>query len=133
LWGIFALGALQTVFQRTHLRLRDDDFVFHAAGDAGDFFGDLGVEIALLLHDDFGATCGQANEVESETGIERVAQRAEPLGKQPVDHRSPGHGLSGIDHDGANRAVGAEKTGFQPPRTLALLRHCRDQHRRQRG
>ena len=91
----------------------------------------VGIEIALLLHDDFGAAGGQANEIEAETGIERIAQGLEPLAKQPVDHLAPGHRLPGIDHDGANRAIGAEETGFQPPRALALLRHRRDQHPRQ--
>ena len=85
----------------------------------------VGVEIALLLHDDFGAARGQANEVESETGIERIAQSLQPLAKQPVDHLASGHRLPGIDHDGANRAIGAEETGFQPPRALALLCHRR--------
>ena len=33
----------------------------------------IGIEIALLLHDDFGAACGQANEIEPEAGIERIA------------------------------------------------------------
>ena len=33
----------------------------------------IGIEIALLLHDDFGAAGGQANEIEAETGIERIA------------------------------------------------------------
>ena len=88
----------------------------------------IGIEIALLLHDDFGAAGAQANEIESETGIERIAQGAEPLAKQPVDHVASNHGLSGVDHDGTDRAIGAEEAGFQPPRALALLRHRRDQH-----
>ena len=73
----------------------------------------MGVEVALLLHHDFGAACGQPNEIESETGIERIAQSFQPLAKQPVDHLASGHGLPGIDHDGANRAIGAEETRLQ--------------------
>ena len=99
-----------------------------ARGDAVDQGGQfvivvhIGVEIALLLHHDFGAAGGQANEIEAETGIERIVQRIEPLAKQPVDHLGLGHRLSGVDRDGAHRAVGAEETGLQPPRALALLR-----------
>ena len=33
----------------------------------------LGIEIALLLHDDFSTVCREANEIESESGIERIA------------------------------------------------------------
>ena len=90
---------------------------------------DMGVEIALLLHDDFGAAGGQTNQIEAETGIERIAQRIEPLAKQAVDHLASGHGPSGIDGS-CGRAVGAEETRFQPPRALALLPHRRDQHLR---
>ena len=58
---------------------------------------DIGIEIALLLHDGFGATCGQANEIEPETGIERIVQGIEPFAKQAVDHLAFGHGLSGVN------------------------------------
>ena len=79
----------------------------------------IGVEIALLLHHDFGAAGGQADEIEAEAGIERIGQRVEPLAKQPVDHLGPGHGLPGIDGDRAHRAVGAEET-----RLPAAARPC---------
>ena len=46
----------------------------------------IGIEIALLLHHDFDAAGRQANEIEAETGIERIVQGIEPLAKQPVDH-----------------------------------------------
>jgi len=69
----------------------------------------IGIEIALLLHDDFRATGGQADEVESETGIERIVQGIEPLAKQAVDHLAFGHGLSGVHNNCANRAIGAKK------------------------
>ena len=90
----------------------------------------IGVEIALLLHHDFGAAGGQPDQIEAETGIERIAERIEPLAKQPVDHLGSGHGLAGIHRDRAHRAVGAEETRFQPPRALALLVHRRDQRLR---
>ena len=93
----------------------------------------IGIEIALLLHDDFGAACGQANEIETEAGIERIAQSIKPFVKQAVDHLGSGHGLSSVDNDGANRAIGAEETSLQPPRALALPRHRHDQHRGQAG
>ena len=63
-----------------------------ARGDAVDQSGQfvivmhIGIEIALLLHDDFGAAGGQPNEIEAEAGIERIVQGIEPLAKQPVDH-----------------------------------------------
>ncbi len=44
-----------------------------------------------------------------------------------------GHRTPGIDRDRAHRAVGAEKTCFQPPRALALSVHRRDQHGCERG
>ena len=91
----------------------------------------IGIKITLLLHDDFGAACGQPNEIETETGIERIIQGLEPLAKQAVDHLSLGRRLSGVDHNRTYRAVGAEEACFQPPRTLALLAHRRDKHVRQ--
>ena len=93
----------------------------------------IGIEIALLLHHDLDAAGGQANEIEAETGIERIVQGIEPLAKQPVDHLGLGHGLSGVDRDRANHAVGAEEMGLQPPRALALPVHRRDQHPGQTG
>ena len=110
-----------------------------ARGDAVDQRGQfvivvhIGVEIALLLHHDFAAAGGQANQIEAETGIERIAQCIEPLAEQPVDHRSPGDGLSGIHRNRAHRAVGAEEARLQPPRALALFFHRCDQHLRQPG
>ena len=115
-------------------QMHDDTPAADARGDAVDQRGefvivmDIGVEIALLLHDDFGAAGGQPNEIEAETGIERIVQGIEPLAKQPVDHLRLGHGPSGIDANRAHRAVGAEETRFQPPRALALPVHRRDQH-----
>ena len=50
-----------------------------ARGDAVDQCGqfvivvNIGIEIALLLHDDFSTVCREANEIESESGIERIA------------------------------------------------------------
>ena len=47
-------------------------------GDAVDQGGEfvivvhIGVEIALLLHHDFGAAGGQPDEIEAEAGIERI-------------------------------------------------------------
>ena len=52
-----------------------------ARGDAVDQRGQLVIvvhmmiEIALLLHHDLGAACGEPNKVEAETGIEGIAQR----------------------------------------------------------
>src|SRR6202030_1762732 len=34
----------------------------------------IGIEIALLLHHDFGTAGGQPNEIEAEAGIERIIQ-----------------------------------------------------------
>ena len=93
----------------------------------------IGIEIALLRHDDFGAAGGQPNQIESETGIERIVQGLEPFAKQPIDHLASGGGLPGVHHDRAQGAVGAEKARFQPPRALALFVHRRDQHLRQPG
>ena len=108
-------------------QMHDDALAADPRGDAVDqgrhfvIVMRIGIEIALLLHDDFGAAGGQANEIETEAGIERIVKRIEPLAEQPVDHLGSGHGLSGIDRDRAHRAVGAEEMGFQPPRALALL------------
>ena len=82
----------------------------------------IGIEIALLLHDDFGAAGGQANEIEAEAGIERIAQGIEPLAKQAVDHISLRHRPPGIDRDRAHRAVGAKETGVQPPQRRCCAR-----------
>src|SRR5271154_4018911 len=82
----------------------------------------VGVEIALLLYDDFSTASGQTNEVESETGIERIAQSLQPLTEQPVDHLASGDSLPGIDHEGANRTIGPKETGLKPPRAFALFR-----------
>src|ERR1700733_10260441 len=49
----------------------------------------IGIEIALLLHHDFGAAGGQPNEIEAETGVEGITQRIEPLAEQAVAHPSP--------------------------------------------
>ena len=87
----------------------------------------ISIEIALLLHHDFGAAGGQPNEIEAEAGIERIVQGIEPLAKQAIDHLALGHGLSGVHRNRAHRAVGAEETRFQPPRALALLLHRGDQ------
>ena len=120
-------------------QVHDHALAADARGDAVDQGGQfvivvhIGIEIALLLHHDFAAAGGQANEIEAETGIERIAQGIEPLAEQAVDHLGLGHGLSGIDHDRAHRAVGAEEMGLQPPRALALLVHRRDQHPGQPG
>ena len=119
-------------------QMHDHALSADAGGDAVDQGGHfvlvvhIGIEIALLRHHDFRAAGGQANEIESETGIERIVQRLEPFGKQPVDHSSPGHGLSGVDRNGSNHAIGAKEIGLQPPRALALLRHRHHQHLRQR-
>ena len=73
-------------------QMHDHALAADARGDAVDQRGqfvivmDIGVEIALLLHHDFGAAGGQANEIEAEAGIERIVQRIEPLAKQAVDH-----------------------------------------------
>ncbi len=93
----------------------------------------MGIEIVLLLHHDFGAARRQANEIEAETGIERIAQRIEPFAKQPVDDSAFGHRQSSIHHDRAHRAVGAEETRFQPPCAFALPVHRHNQHLRQPG
>ena len=47
---------------------------------------DIGVEIALLLHDDLGAAGGKTDEIEAEAGIEGIVERIEPFAKQAVDH-----------------------------------------------
>ena len=39
------------------------------------------IEIALLLHHDFSTARRQANEIETETGIERIGQCIEPFPK----------------------------------------------------
>ena len=113
-------------------QMHDHAFAADPRGDAVDQSGQfvivvhIGIEIALLLHDDFGAAGGQANEIEAETGIERIGEGIEPLAKQPVDDTGAGHAVSGVDCDGADRAVGAEETQFQPPRALALPLHRHD-------
>ena len=43
------------------------------------------IEVALLLHDGLGSHCGQAHQIESETRIERIDQRIEPLAEQAID------------------------------------------------
>ena len=88
------------------------------------------VEIALLLHHDFSAARGQANEIETEAGIERIGQCIEPLAKQPVDEIRLGDRLSGLHTDAAHRAVGAEEACFQHPRALAGAIHRGDQRLR---
>ncbi len=93
----------------------------------------IGIEVALLRHDDFGTAGGQPNEIESEAGIERIVQGLEPLAKQPIDHLASGGGLPGIHHDRAQGAVGAEEARFQAPCALALSVHRGDQHLRQPG
>ena len=120
-------------------QMHDHALAADPRGDAVDQGGqfvivmDIGIEIALLLHHDFGAAGGQANEIEAETGIERIVQRFEPFAKQPVDHFRLRHRTAGIDRDRAHRAVGAEETRLQPPRALALLVHRGDQHAGERG
>ena len=60
-------------------QVHDHALAADARGDAIDQCGQfvivvhIGVEVALLLHDDFGAAGAQTNEIESETGIERIA------------------------------------------------------------
>ncbi len=66
-------------------QVHDHAFSPDARGDAVDQRGqfvivmDIGVEVALLLHHDFGAAGGQANEIEAEAGIEGIVERIEPL------------------------------------------------------
>ena len=120
-------------------QMHDHAVAADARGDAVDQGGEfvivvhVGIEIALLLHHDFGAAGGQADEIEAETGIERIVQRVEPFAEQAVDHLGLRHRPPGIDGNRAHRAVGAEETGFQPPRALALFVHRRDQHCGERG
>ncbi len=112
--------------------MHDDALAADAGGDAVDQRRDLvivvhrGVEIALLLHHDLGTPRGKANEIEAEAGIERIAQRIEPLAEQAVDHLGPRHRPPGLDHDRAYRAIGAEEARFQLPRALALSVHRRN-------
>ena len=62
-------------------QVHDHALAADARGNAIDQGGQLiivvhiGVEIALLLHDDFGAACAQADEIKAETGIEAIAHR----------------------------------------------------------
>ncbi len=120
-------------------QMHDHALAADARGDAVDQRGefvivmDIGVEVALLLHHDFGAAGGETNEIEAEAGVERIVQRIEPLAEQAVDHISFRHRTAGIDRDRAHRAVGAEETRFQPSRALALPVHRRDQHGGERG
>ncbi len=59
-------------------QMHDHAFSADTRGDAVDQRGqfvivmDIGIEIALLLHHDFGAAGGQPDEIEAETGIERI-------------------------------------------------------------
>ena len=114
-------------------QMHDDALSADARGDAVDQRGqlvivvDMGVEIALLLHHDLGAAGGQPDQIEAEAGIEGIGERIEPFAKQAVDDRASRHRTSGLDHDRAHRAVGAEEARLQPPRALALLLHRRDQ------
>lgn len=87
----------------------------------------MGIEIALLLHDDFGAAGGQADQIKTEAGIKRIIEGIEPFAKQAVDDLPLRHRPPRVDHDRAHYAVGAEKARFQPPRPLALLLHGGDE------
>jgi len=95
----------------------------------------IGIEIALLLHDDF--PCGWRDRrmrSKSETGdrADRSRHRAARRNR-PVDHLFPlVTGLSGVDQRSPrHRAIGAEEAGFPSRRApLALLVHRHDKHPR---
>ncbi len=93
----------------------NDALAADARGDTVDQSGkfvvvmDGGIEVALLLHHDFGAARRQPDEIETETGIEGIVERFEPLAKQAVDHLALRRRAAGIDSDRAHRAVGAEE------------------------
>ena len=84
-------------------QMHDHALAADARGDAVDQRGqfvivmDIGVEIALLLHHDFGAAGGEPDEIEAEAGIEGIVERIEPLAEQAVDHLWLRHRTSGID------------------------------------
>ena len=90
-------------------QMHDHALATDPRGDAVDQFGQfvivmhIGIEIVLLLHYDFGAAGREPDQIEAETGIERIAQGIEPLAKQPVDDCALGHRQSGIDRDRAHR------------------------------
>jgi len=85
----------------------------------------IGVELALLLHHDFRAAGGQPDEIEAEAG-DRADRLKHPAARETAGPITPdrGHGLSGVPHDRAHRAIGAEEARFQPPRALALPVHA---------
>jgi hypothetical protein len=63
----------------------------------------IGIEIALLLHHDLDAAGGQANEIEAETGVERIANASSrSRNSRSIDLQPWCTGMSGID--GKSRA-----------------------------
>ena len=82
-----ALGNMSVLRQ-----MHEHAFSPDTRGDAIDQCGelviivDIGIEIALLLHDDLGTAGAQADEIETEARIERIVKRIEPFAKQPIDH-----------------------------------------------
>lgn len=96
-------------------QIHDHAFSPDARGDAVDQGRKLvtvmhmGIEIALLLHDDFGAAGGQADQIKTEAGIKRIIEGIEPFAKQAVDDLPLRHRPPRVDHDRAHYAVGAEK------------------------
>ena len=115
-------------------QMHDHALAADPRGDAVDQRGqlvivvDMAVEIALLLHHDLGAACGETDEVEAEAGIEGIAQAHRAARRNRRSITLPRvTGLAGIDHERAHRAIGAEEARLQPPRALALLLHRGDQ------
>jgi len=78
------------------------------SADTSSFSLDMGVEIALLLHDRFRCGSRQPNEVETEAGIEGIAERIQRSRNtdRPI---APGHGLPGLDRQHAHRAIVRKK------------------------
>ena len=85
---------------------------------------DLAGEIALPRLETRRRQRRQADEIETVTGIDRLAQRLQPLMEQPADQRGFADGTRRADSDAADHAVDPEQQKLQ--RARALARGARD-------
>ena len=92
-------------------------------GEPGDFPAGIfaAVEIAVRRLRPLGQHRFQPDQVETETGIERIVQRVQPFLQQPHHPVGVARGPAQAQVDPPHHAIGAEEAGFQPAQTQTPL------------
>ena len=92
----------------------------HQKADVG-LLIDAGIEIGHFAVGAFHAAGGKPDEIEAETGIERIGERIQLFAEEPFDDRGLAGGHAHFNGDAAHRAIGPEEHGFKAARPFAAL------------